>query len=272
VAFKFEGIQYLPEKPIFSIMFSLTVMITTGVVILYKVTLKDIAKKAKVSVMTVSRVINDKPDVNEKTRGKILKILEETGYIPNSSARVLKGGKSNRIGVVVSDIKNPFYSEMVGELEDIAGSKGMSVVIADTNKRLEGEEAAINSLLSTFVDFLILSPEGYKTDHLDDLRKKGVDFYSFGVHFPKKDYPEVWIDDENGGEQAGAYFATLGVSRPLLIMGNPKKTTTISRTKGFQTGFSNNGGKKENIQIINLEVDWRVSEGFVIDNFLFDQK
>lgn len=234
---------------------------------MYNVTLKDVAKKAKVSVMTVSRVINNKPDVNVDTKNRILKILKDMGYIPNSTARVLKGADSNRIGVVVSDIKNPFYSEMVGELEDIAGTKGLSVVMADTNKRMEGEVAAINSLISTYVDFLIIAPEGYKTNHLDELKKRGISFFSFGVHFPQKDYTEVWIDDENGGGQVGEYFAKIGVSKPLLIMGNPKKTTTLSRTRGFQAGYERNGGRKENVDIVNLEVDWKSSERFVVENF-----
>lgn len=247
-------------------MFTLPLMLTMEVG-LSRITLKDIAAKANVSLMTVSRVLNNRPDVKSDTRKKIEILVRELGYIPNSSARVLKGGNSNRIGVVVSDIKNPFYSEMVGELEDQAGNRGLSIVIADNNKRMEGEQAAIQSLLSTFVDILVIAPEGYHTDHLDDLGKKNVRFISFGVHFTRKLYPEIWIDDHTGGSLAGQHLAGLGKQKPLLLMGHPQKTTTLSRISGFQKGFEVGGGDPRCIEIVHLDVDWKESERFIYENF-----
>lgn len=236
---------------------------------MHRATLKDIAKKARVSVMTVSRALNEKPDVRSETRLEIMRIARDMGYVPNASARILKGAETKRIGVVVSDIRNPFYSQMVGELEDISDTHGYTVVVADTNRRLSGEVSAIESLMATTVDCLIVAPEGYKTSHLDDWIVKGMNFLSFGVHFPNKRYTEVWIDEIEGGAQVGSLFVRLGVSKPLLIMGNPLKYTTKGRIQGFIEGYG-----KEQIEKIHtefLEVDWSVSQQFIRDHFSQNQ-
>ena len=176
-----------------------------------RITLKDIAKKVGVSQMTVSRVLNNRPDVNPLTRDRIQEMVREMGYVPNTNARALKGAKTNRIGIVVSDIRNPFYSELVGDLEDIAGEYGLSVIVTDTNKKLETEVTAIRLMELNSVDYMILAPEGYKTEHLDLLQERGFEFLSFGVHFEDKNYPEVYTDDYEGGKSVGSYFAELGV-------------------------------------------------------------
>ncbi|MDN5360260.1 MAG: LacI family transcriptional regulator [Thermotogaceae bacterium] len=230
-----------------------------------RITLKDIAKKVGVSQMTVSRVLNNRPDVNPQTRDRIQEIVSEMGYVPNTNARALKGAKTNRIGIVVSDIRNPFYSELVGDLEDIAGEYGLSVIVTDTNKRLETEVSAIRVMELNSVDYMILAPEGYKTEHLDLLYEKGFEFLSFGVHFEDKNYPEVYTDDYEGGKSVGSYFAELGVKKPLLIMGNPRKLNTIDRESGFLAGFEESGGDTSGVNIEHLSVNVELSEQYFLE-------
>ncbi len=227
-----------------------------------KLTLKDIAIEAGVSVMTVSRVLNNNKNVHPQTREKIEEILRKRNFVPDPSARVLKGGKTSRIGIVVSDIKNPFYSEMIGTLEDIAGKKQISVVFADTNMRTEGEVEAINSLVKTSVDSVLFAPEGFNTEHIDNLLSIGQHFVILGVHFPDKKYPEVWIDDEAGAYMIGDHFRKKGAEKPLLLMGNPHKNTTINRIKGFKNGFTEMS--KEFIEY--LPVDWKCCEDYLTNN------
>ena len=238
-----------------------------------RITLKDIAKKVGVSQMTVSRVLNNRPDVNPRTRDKIQEIVREMGYVPNTNARALKGAKTNRIGIVVSDIRNPFYSEMVGDLEDIAGEFGLSIIVTDTNKKLETEVTAIHLMELNSVDYMILAPEGYKTEHLDVLRERGFDFLSFGVHFEDKDYPEVYTDDYEGGKSVGSYYAEIGIKKPLLVMGNPRKSNTIDRESGFLSGYEESGGNPSNVLIEHLPVSVEMSEKYFLENrdaFSFD--
>ncbi|MGM0548932.1 MAG: LacI family DNA-binding transcriptional regulator, partial [Bacillota bacterium] len=85
-----------------------------------KVTIKDIAQKANVSVTTVSRVLNNKPDVGDQTRTKILKLIEELNYKPNSVARGLVMQKTHTIGLIIPDISNPFFPQVARAIEDKA--------------------------------------------------------------------------------------------------------------------------------------------------------
>lgn len=101
------------------------------------VTIKDVAKRAGVSVMTVSRVINGSKNVKESTREKVLKAIEELGYVPNSVARSLILKKTLTIGLVISDITNPFFTTIARGVEDTAISKHFTVILCNTDENPE---------------------------------------------------------------------------------------------------------------------------------------
>lgn len=223
-------------------------------------TLKDVAKRAGTSLMTVSRVVNNKPGVSEKTRSKIMKVIEELGYKPHSDARSLRIGKTGRIGVIVSDIRNPFYAEMVGDIEDLAGKKGMTVIVTDTERKLDQERKALEALYNSGVDSIIIAPEGYDIEHLKLYKRKGVNIVSFGVYCPNANFSEVWIDEIEGAKRVGDYLSKKGIEKVVLIMGNPKKFTTSGRTKGFIMGFGKNPE-----DILHLPVDWESAYNAVVE-------
>jgi len=222
-------------------------------------TLKDVARKAGTSLMTVSRVFNNKPGVSEETKARITKAIEELGYKPHSDARSLRVGKTCRIGVVVSDIRNPFYAEMVGDIEDLAEKVGMTVIVTDTERKLKQEQRALEALYNSGVDSIIIAPEGYNVEHLEAYKKNGINIVSFGVHCPEGHFSEVWIDEITGAKKVGAYFANKGIEKAILVMGNPRKFTTRGRTEGFIQGF----GKDPN-RILHLPVNWQSAYKAVI--------
>ncbi|OAA29460.1 transcriptional regulator [Kosmotoga arenicorallina S304] len=223
-------------------------------------TLKDVAQKAGTSLMTVSRVVNNRPGVSDETKAKIMKAIEELGYRPHSDARSLRVGKTGRIGVVVSDIRNPFYAEMVGDIEDLAEKTGMTVIVTDTERKLQQEQRALETLYNSGVDSIIIAPEGYSVEHLESYKKKGINIVSFGVHCPEGNFSEVWIDEIEGARKVGKYLLKRGVKRVVLIMGNPRKFTTSGRTEGFIQGF----GKVPDY-ILHLPVNWQSSYNAVIE-------
>jgi DNA-binding LacI/PurR family transcriptional regulator len=221
-----------------------------------RVTLKDVAEKAGTSMMTVSRVINGKPGVGKETQEKIIKIIDELGYRPHADARALRSGKTSRIGVVVSDIRNPFYAELVGDLEDLAEVEGYSVIVTDTGRKLEQEKKAVADLTESGVDSIIIAPEGYNVDHLVETKKFGASVVIFGVHCQKPSLPEVWIDEIEGSKQAGSYFRKKKINDVVLIMGNPRKFTTRGRVKGFEKGFGSSVNREN---IFYHPVDWKTA-------------
>ncbi|CRH21139.1 Transcriptional regulator, LacI family (fragment) [Carnobacterium maltaromaticum] len=118
--------------------------------------IKDIAEIAGVSVATVSRVINDNGRFSEETRKKVLRIIEETGYKMNYSAKNLRMKKSFTIGILVPDISNSFFSEVVQQLEEILFAKGYSTIICNTSRSSEKELAYLRILEGKGIDGLIV--------------------------------------------------------------------------------------------------------------------
>jgi len=220
-----------------------------------RATLREVAKKAGTSMMTVSRVINSKDSVRDETRNRVLRAISELGYEPHKDARILRGGKTGRIGIVVSDIRNPFYSQVVGDLEDLAEENNMAIIVSDTSKKLNQERKAIKSLLDIKVDAILVAPEGYESSHLIDVINSGTEVVSFGVHFENDEISEVSIDEITGAAKAGAYLKSVGISDVVMMMGNPRKFTTRGRMEGFMRGF----GHVPEDRVIYCEVDWKAS-------------
>ena len=120
-----------------------------------RVTIKDIAREAGVSVTTVSRVLNNKADVSDKTREKVLKIIDRLNYNPNSIARGLVMNKTYTIGLIVPDISNAFFAEIAKAIEDELREYGYSVIFCNTDNDKDREKESIDLLRSKQVDGLI---------------------------------------------------------------------------------------------------------------------
>ena len=109
--------------------------------------ISDIAVKAGVSVSTVSRVINNSPNVNVGTRCRILKIMEETGYVPSSIARNMMSKSNRSIGLFITDILNPFFNEMIKGVENVVNAEDYSLLIYAIGNSLQKEEESLDKLI-----------------------------------------------------------------------------------------------------------------------------
>lgn len=119
-------------------------------------TIKDVAKRAGVSVTTVSRVLNNTAPVNEATREKIMKAIEELNYTPSIIAQGMRTKKSKTVGVIIPDYINPFYHELFKYLEDAARREGYHVIIASTGEEASDEISYINDLINRNIDGIIV--------------------------------------------------------------------------------------------------------------------
>ena len=120
------------------------------------VTIADIAKKANVSVTTVSRVINGSDNVKEDTKKKIMQIIEEYNYSPNAFARGLMRKKSNTVGLIIQSIMNPFFAELIAGIENTLYLHGFSLLLCDTEYSTEKQISYVNSLLQQQVRGIIV--------------------------------------------------------------------------------------------------------------------
>lgn len=123
-----------------------------------RISIDDIAKIAGVSRGTVSRAFNERSDINRKTREKVLEIARKNNYFPNSSARGLAKGRTETIGIIVPEIKNPFLPEMITAIEKAAQKHGMSALLAITDGNILTQEKLLTKMASGQVDGILVTP------------------------------------------------------------------------------------------------------------------
>lgn len=166
-------------------------------------TLKDIAAKAKVSIKTVSRVINDEPMVSKDTRSKVKTIIEELGYQPNLVARSLKKRKSNTIGFIIPDIGNPAFTEMVKGCMDSLNSKGYYTLLGSYEDDSKKEVDFIRDFNSMLIDGMVIIPS--ITEDRDISIFKNI---NCPVVLIDREIDGLNIDTVISGNSNGAYRAT----------------------------------------------------------------
>ncbi|MCX7720053.1 MAG: substrate-binding domain-containing protein [Dictyoglomus thermophilum] len=203
------------------------------------VTIKDVAKKAGVSVMTVSRVINGSKNVKESTREKVLRTIEELGYVPNSVARSLILNKTLTIGLVISDITNPFFTTIARGVEDTAISKHFTVILCNTDEDPEKEMMYAEVLARSKVDGVIYASASGKKAPLKSLFLKKIPI----VLIDRTIEGVNDLDIVRGDSVLGAYLLTkhlidLGHRRIGIIVGSHFISTARDRVEGYKKALN----------------------------------
>jgi len=122
-------------------------------------TIYDVAERAGVSIATVSKVLNNTGNISDRTKKKVIKVMQELGYHPNSLAAALTGKKTFTIGVLVPDIANPFFAEVSRALENYARETGYAIILCSTDYQLEREQYYLDLLMKKQVDGIIIATE-----------------------------------------------------------------------------------------------------------------
>ena len=208
------------------------------------ITLKNIAEIAGVSVNTVSRALNGKPDVNENTRQKILEVARKLGYVPNRSALSLKRQKTHIVGVIIEDNANPFWAEVLKGVESAAKRHGYHVILVNTSRNYQDEVEGIQMLLERRVDGILIAPNQEKYDDLIELKRLGVPFVIMGRHireFESLDIPMVYSDEVKGGYTATKHLIERGCKRIAFIGAQSYNTASIERCIGYKEALKEAG-------------------------------
>lgn len=197
------------------------------------VTIKDIAIKAGVSINTVSRALNNKPDINPQTKQKVLQAAKELGYIKDLNALSLKNGTTKTIGVVFEDSSNPFYAEVFKGIEYSARKYGYQVILMNTERDYINEIRAVKTLIEKRVDGVIISPTQFDSDDINYLMNMNYPFVILGVHFENSQLDEVYSDDFKGGYLATKYLLQKGRRKILMVNGYMYKSVAKMRYHGY---------------------------------------
>lgn len=206
-----------------------------------KVSLSDIAEKLGVSKTLVSMVLNGKGDENgisKATQERVLKLAQELNYKPNQFARSLRIGRSNTIGLIVSDISNPFYAKLARYVEDYCSHHQYNLIICNSDENAEKEKKIIDTLLEKQVDGLIISSTIEDTEHLRKISNEQVSFVlvdriynSFPSHY-------VVVDNVFGAREATQYMLEHGHRRIGCFTIAPAHISTqLERFLGYKEAF-----------------------------------
>ncbi len=224
-------------------------------------TLRDIAKIANVSPKTVSRVINEEHFVNEKTRMKIQRIIQELGYRPNYVARSLRKNKTNTIGYIIPDMANPFFGLVGRAIEKTLRKRGYSLIISTTRNTPHLEIETLNLLLSKKVDGIIFATIGETRDFLKKtLVPSKIPVVIIDNKIPELEYDTVLHDNVQGAFLLTRHLIEHGHRCISFIAGPLGQTSGQLRLEGYKRAL-----EAENILFREELVrygDWQIMSGY----------
>ncbi|WP_159881042.1 LacI family DNA-binding transcriptional regulator [Paenibacillus puerhi] len=205
------------------------------------ITIYDIAKKANVSAMTVSRVINNNGKISELTRQRVKQVMEELNYVPNSNARSLVLQKTHIISLLITDITNPFYTTLARGAEDTAKRLGYKLLFGNSDENYAKEKDYVDMILSTRVDGVLFAPAGDgSAAHLQQLQKHRIPLVLLDREVPGIQSDTVLGDSKEGARGLVEHLLELGHRRIALINGSEDVSTARQRHIGYKEALKLN--------------------------------
>lgn len=202
--------------------------------------MSDVARQAGVSLMTVSRVINQKEDVSLETRQRVLKIIKDLDYRPSAIARSLATQETRTIGLVIPDVSNPFFADITRGVEHLAYNQGYNVFLCNTEEDPQRELAVIRSLEEKRVDGLILCSSRIEEKLLGDLlaRLPAAVLINRRLSLQEDNlYQSVILDDQRSGWLATQHLIQRGHRQIGFLAGPAASFSGQSRRKGYSAAM-----------------------------------
>lgn len=227
-------------------------------------TIYEVAKRANVSAMTVSRVINNHKSISPETRERVIKAIKELDYIPNNNARSLISKDTKLLGLIITDITNPFFTNIARGAEDKANEEGYQVVFSNSDENIEKESSYIRSVISRGIDGLLFAPTNNDSiNNAKTLRKHEIPFVLIDREIEGLDEDLVIADNQQSINDLMDYLVQLGHTKIAFVSG----PTNISNTRERKHAYLNY--VKEN----NLHQDpsWIYDTGLIdikLDDFV----
>ncbi len=210
--------------------------------------ISDVARHASVSQATVSRVLNGDESVGTSYRRRVLRSVEELGYRPNRLAQNLRRQRTAAIGVVVSDIENPHFSEMVRAVEDQAYSRGYRVLVCNTDESAAKQKTYLETLVEERVLGVIVSPSDPAGAQISELLDGGIPVVAFDREVNDARADTVIADNLAGARTAVDLLVGAGHSRITFVSGRRDVESGAERLDGFELSMRAHGLEPSSIQ------------------------
>ena len=210
-------------------------------------TIKDVAKRAGVSIATVSRVMNNDERVGESYRAAVEAAIAELRFQPNMAARSLKKRPYRTIGVIMPDFSTPFYEQIIKRIEADFRAAGDLVLFVNTYDDPEIERRGIDFMLERQADILLVSSTGKNEDRLERARQAGVGILFVDRRPLAGDFPAVYMDKKSGMRQSLAYLEAQGHRRIAVVTGPQSLASNRDRADGTAAYLREQGRAVEDI-------------------------
>lgn len=215
--------------------------------------IKEIAKKANVSVATVSRVLNHPENVAPKTKERVLGIINELGYKPNWFARGLNFNKTNTIGLLIPNILNPAYVEIAKGAEDVANRKGYTTLLCITEGEVKKERKYIQTLIDRRIDGVILVSSLLEDEDIKEMKKQGIAVVLIGENKGNSKEPIVRIDCYAAAFKAVNHLLECGHTQIAMIYGRVPEMENKNKIEGYEQALLEAGIIKNEDYLIKEE-------------------
>ncbi|MBU5592159.1 LacI family transcriptional regulator [Clostridium sp. MSJ-4] len=204
--------------------------------------IKDVAREAGVSIATVSRVLNDVDVVNEETKKKVLEAIKKLGYRPNIVARSLKTQKTKTIGILIPDISNQFYPEIVRGTEDVANIYDYNIMLCNSDSDLEKEKEYLRVLKEKMVDGVLYMSSSLEPEILALIKELELNTVLVESKDNEGKLPSVTIDNKSAALDATNYLIERG-NKHIAYIGTPKNAQNAwsLRYAGYEEAIKESG-------------------------------
>lgn len=233
-----------------------------------KITIHEVAKRAKCSISTVSRALNNTGRINQETRAKILAIIEEMEFQPNTAARSLVMNQSMTLGLVISDITNVFYAEMADIIQKAALELGYCIIIVCDNDQPKLTKYYADFLISRGVDGIIFGSARLQDPVISELHDHKFPLILLNRRIRTEDVNCVFVDNVKGARMLTNHLLDLNYRRIAFISGPPQFSPSIDRLAGY-TQALNDKGLPINENLIIHETTFRKEAGIHAIKTLF---
>ena len=211
--------------------------------------MKDIARDLGVSVVTISKVLRNHPDVGDETRERVLARVKELDYRPNLAARSLVTGRSYLIGLVVPDLLHPFFAEIAKSISEVLRKSGYYLIVSSSEEDPDLEEQEIDQLLARRLDALVIATCRPTVDLFFRIENQKTPYVLIDRNLPGLSANFVGVDDEAVGMLATRHLIDIGCKRIAHVRG-PETSPSIGRLEGYKRALARAGLKAIDDHII----------------------
>lgn len=197
----------------------------------------QVARRAKVSTATVSRVLNGFPGVRAATMARVQRAVAELNYVPNPNARSLRAGRTRLFGLIVSDVKNPFFPELIDAFESLACDRGIEVIFTHTNYDPQRLQRCIRRLIERSVDAIAVMTSEVDEAALDQAARAGVPVVLMNQGKLAEKYPNVAVEYTTGFREALDHLLALGHHDIGFIAGPASLPSAQGRLNAFKAAL-----------------------------------